>query len=137
MKMKITLVAVAAIIALYVYGNHLRKKKKHMINNSMFKQSYEVVGTKLFTVEDMLKWYRSHDDVDDKDEYVLSRVTSDALKKGGKNLVLPTLDTEHSLVMLITDSSHKKIKHSRIVTYSDIEKDILDMLGNKNLIVLE
>lgn len=137
MIMKITLVAVVAIIALYTYGNHLRKKKKQMVNDSILKQTYEVVETKLFTVEDLFKWYRSYNDVCDNDEFVLSHVTQEALKKGGINLVMSTLDTEHSLIMLITDSTHKKIKHSRIITYTDIEKDILDMFGDKNLIVLE
>lgn len=137
MKMKLTLIGVAAIIALYLYGNHLRKKKKDMIDSSNLKQTYEAVTTNKFTVEEMLRWFKSHTDIDDNDEYVLSRVTKDALKKGGIEIVMPDIDINKSLLMLITDMSHKNIKHARIVTYVEIEKDILDMLGDKNLIVLE
>lgn len=135
--MKLTLIGVAAIIALYLYGNHLRKKKKDMIETSKLKQTYEAVTTNKFTVEEMLRWFKSHADIDDNDEYVLSRVTKEALKKGGIDIVMPNIDIEKSLLMLITDMSHKNIKHARIVTYAEIEKDILDMLGDKNLIILE
>lgn len=135
--MKITLIGIAAIIALYAYGNHLRKKKKEMINDSRLKQTYEAVEVNKFTVEEMLKWFKSHNDVDENDEYVLSHITDDALKKGGINIIMPDVNVECSLLMLITDSSHKTIKHARIITYEEIEQDILDMLGDKNLIVLE
>ena len=137
MKMKITLIGIAAIIALYLYGNHLLKKKKQMIDSSSIKQTYEAVKTSKLTVEEMLCWYKSHNDVDDNDEYVLSRVTKDTMKQGGIDLVMPNLDIEHSLLLLITDISHKNIKHARIVTFEEVEQDILDMLGDKNMIVLE
>lgn len=135
--MKFTLIAIVTVIALYAYGNNLRKKKKQLVNKSQLKKTYEVVETKLFTMEDLLKWYKAHPDVNDSDEYILSRVTPDTMKKGGIDIVKPDFDVERSLLMVITDPSHKVIKHSRIIVYSDIEKDILDLLGDKNLIVLE
>lgn len=139
MKMTLIVIAiiVAVLVALYQYGNSLRKKKKELVESSGLKQTYEAVETERFTVEEMLKWFKSHNDVDDKDEYVLSRLTQEALKNGGINIVMPNIDVDHSFLMIITDSTHKKIKHARITTYSEVENEILDMLGDKNLIILE
>lgn len=136
-KMKIILISLAVIIALFLYGNHLRKKKNHLINSSKIKSSYEVVKMSKFTIESMLKWFKSHSDVNELDEYILSRLTKEALKEGGIDIAMPNIDVENSLQLIILDNTHKKIKHSIIVTYDEIEKEIIDLLGNKNLVILE
>lgn len=137
MKMKITIIGIAAIVGLILYGNSLRKKKKQLKETSSNNHLYEVVETQKFTIEEMLTWFKSHDDVNDSDEYILSRITEETLHKGEINKVLSIADIEHSIMLLITDSTHKRIKHARIIKYSEIESDILDMLGDKQLIVLE
>lgn len=137
MKMKITIIGIAAIVGLILYGNSLRKKKKQLKETSSNNHLYEVVETQKFTIEEMLTWFKSHDDVNDSDEYILSRITEETLYKGEINKVLSIADIEHSIMLLITDSTHKRIKHARIIKYSEIESDILDMLGDKQLIVLE
>lgn len=135
--MKITIIGIAAIVGLILYGNSLRKKKQQLKETSSKNQLYEVVETQKFTIEEMLKWFKSHEDVNDSDEYILSRITEETLYKGKVNNVLSNADIEHSILLLITDSTHKRIKHARIIKYSEIESDILDMLGDKQLIVLE
>lgn len=135
--MKITIIGIAAIVGLILYGNSLRKKKKQLKETSSNNHLYEVVETQKFTIEEMLTWFKSHDDVNDSDEYILSRITEETLYKGEINKVLSIADIEHSIMLLITDSTHKRIKHARIIKYSEIESDILDMLGDKQLIVLE
>lgn len=135
--MKITIIGIAAIVGLILYGNSLRKKKKQLKETSSNNHLYEVVETQKFTIEEMLTWFKSHDDVNDSDEYILSRITEETLHKGEINKVLSIADIEHSIMLLITDSTHKRIKHARIIKYSEIESDILDMLGDKQLIVLE
>ena len=135
--MKITIIGIAAIVGLILYGNSLRKKKKQLKETSSNNHLYEVVETQKFTIEEMLTWFKSHDDVNDSDEYILSRITEETLYKGEINKVLSVADIEHSIMLLITDSTHKRIKHARIIKYSEIESDILDMLGDKQLIVLE
>ena len=138
--MKLFFVGVAAIVALYLYGNHLRKKKTKMIKYSGIKNTYEYVKTDKFTLEDMLKWFKSHNDIKDNDEYVLSRVTNEFIKKGGFDTSIlghEELDYDKSLLLIVTNASHRIIKHGRIVTYNDVDKDILDMLGEKQMIILE
>lgn len=135
--MKITIIGIAAIVGLILYGNSLRKKKQQLKETSSKNQLYEVVETQKFTIEEMLKWFKSHEDVNDSDEYILSRITEETLYKGKVNNILSNADIEHSILLLITDSTHKRIKHARIIKYSEIESDILDMLGDKQLIVLE
>lgn len=138
--MKLFFVGVAAIVALYLYGNHLRKKKTKMIKYSGIKNTYEYVKTDKFTLEDMLKWFKSHNDIKDNDECVLSRVTNEFIKKGGFDTSIlghEELDYDKSLLLIVTNASHRIIKHGRIVTYNDVDKDILDMLGEKQMIILE
>jgi|GEM_PF-2365592 hypothetical protein len=137
MEIKIAIICVIAIVVLYAYGNHFRRKKKRLIEASALTCNYEIVKVSNFTIEEMLKWFKSHHDTVESDEYVLSRVTEEALMGSGVNIVMPNVDIDHSLLLMVVDMSHKNIKHARVVTFIEVEKDILDMLENKNLIILE
>lgn len=133
--MKYILVGLAAIIAIGLYGRSLRKKKRQIKQQGKTKIGCELVDTQEFTLEDLLGWYKSHDDVFDHDEYVLCKINY--LKHIEVDKDLSGLDPNKSLVMLVFDAELEKVKHLRIVSYISVEEEVISLIEEKDFVVLE
>ena len=117
---------------LYMYGSYLKKKKKSI---SLKAPKHDYITVSIFTIEEMLKWYKSKE-VENSDVYILAYTTSNLLKSIGAT-GMSSAEMNRSVIMLITNESHTIIKYAGIVTYTELEKDIVDMFGDKKLIILE
>lgn len=134
--MKYLLVGLSAIVACYFYGRHLRlKKNKIKKQSSNVKFTYDLEKFQEFKLEDLLVWYKSHTDVVDSDEYILCRTNH--LKKIGLYDDFTSINPDNLLVMIIFDSITKQIKHLRVVSYIDVDEDILTLLDKKDFVILE
>ncbi|MBR5565272.1 MAG: hypothetical protein IKW08_03800 [Roseburia sp.] len=129
----------AGAVGVYGFSKMLEEESGKEERKTIFEKLVE--KQKVCDIADgqiILKWFRAHEQKGGANPvFFLAKPTEDTVRMFALGKLPKELDCEHSLLQAVVDGDSKKTKAIRMISFSSLQKEIADLLSEKDYVIIE